>query len=200
MRVLASALCFATGLAACGGAIASGTNDGGSGSSSGSSSSSSGTIVGGSSGVVGGSSGPGSGSSSGPSGGSTSSTSSGGGVSSGGVVDAMTTGCAVQPDEAPPCNQCITGSCEDGWCPCADDSSVDDAGNINGCLGYVECIIVCVDGDPDAGIGPGTLPQCAMACGPAYTKQQQAEGQAFLSCLASSCDTPTTCGPVLPHG
>lgn len=200
MRVLASVLCFATALAACGGAIAPGTGDGGSGSSSGGSGSSSGTLVGGSSGVAGSSSGPVTGSSSGPSGSSsTSSTSGSGGVSSGGVVDAMTTGCAngaPSPGQSPACNQCIADSCEDSWCACAGDSSVDDAGSVNGCLGFVNCILVCINGDPEAGIPPadGGIQECAMLCAQSYSSQQVTEGESFISCLASGCATPTTCG------
>jgi hypothetical protein len=61
-------------------------------------------------------------------------------------------------------------------------------------VGFVDCIIACLNGEPDAGVPPQTIQECAMLCGPSYTMEAQQEGQALISCLASSCDTQATCG------
>lgn len=95
------------------------------------------------------------------------------------------------------CDDCVEVSCGADWCACGADSAVDDAGVAGGCLGYVNCIIACVDGNPEAGVPPqdGGLPECVMLCGNgAYTAQQQAEGQSLISCLASNCASQATCG------
>jgi hypothetical protein len=90
--------------------------------------------------------------------------------------------------QTPGCDECITTNCEDSWCVCAGDySSVDDAGNLTGCVGYVDCIIACLNGD--AGIQ-----QCAMACAPGHSQQVVGEGDALLGCLAGNCASPATCG------
>jgi hypothetical protein len=75
------------------------------------------------------------------------------------------------------------------------DSAVDGSGNLTGCLGYVNCIVLCLNGDPDAGVPPadGGVQECAQQCAPAYTQQQMQEGDALLGCLASNCDTASTC-------
>ncbi|HEX8792922.1 MAG TPA: hypothetical protein VF765_18380 [Polyangiaceae bacterium] len=189
-------------LVACGGALApnGGDGDGGSGGDALPSGSSSGPVSSGSSGSTSsGSSGTPSGSTSGSgSVGPSSSSSSGSG--SGGVSVDASFGCG---NGAPPpmtgsmvCDDCVEVSCSLTWCTCAGDSSFDDAGLVDGCLGYVHCIIGCVNGDPEAGVPPASLSMCAMLCGSSstYSAQQQQEGQNLVSCLAASCNTATTCG------
>jgi hypothetical protein len=94
------------------------------------------------------------------------------------------------------CDDCIECSCASSWCSCVADSSVDASGNATGCLGYTNCIVTCLNGNPDAGVPPadGGVQQCVQLCGPSYTQQQVQEGDALLSCLASSCTSPTACG------
>jgi hypothetical protein len=72
------------------------------------------------------------------------------------------------------------------------DSSIDDAGMFHGCLGFVACIQNCLY-PVDGGAGP-PVSQCATECAPGYTQQQAQEGASLLSCIASSCASPTTCG------
>ncbi len=188
-------------LAACGGAIApTGSEGDAGGGGADAPSSSSGSASGSSSGVLGGSS------ASGSSSGFTGSSSSSGG-SEDATIDA-TSACA---NGAPPlgmtgsagCDQCVASFCDDSWCACAGDSSVgdagsllDDAGAFEGCLGFVSCVSNCLyNGDPDAGLPSNpSVQQCAGLCGPDYTAQQQQEGAALLSCVVSSCNTPSTCG------
>lgn len=92
------------------------------------------------------------------------------------------------------CDDCIECSCGMSWCACAGDSSLDGSGNPTGCLGYVDCFIACIGGDPDAGVPPGTAQQCGQQCAPAYPMKQVQEGDAFIQCVAGSCSTSTTCG------
>jgi hypothetical protein len=92
------------------------------------------------------------------------------------------------------CDQCIGTFCNNEWCACAADSSVDDAGNPDGCIGYVACVQLCLfpaDAGLDAG---GSVAQCAAACAPSYTQQQVTDGDQLLGCIAGSCGTPSTCG------
>jgi len=195
-RWAAFAVC--AGLAACGGAIVpSGDHDDGGGTASSSGSgSSSGGISGSSSGPVGsGSSGSGS-SSGGSSGGSSSSGSGSGSTSSGGVsVDAAF---ACTGNVPPPmtgdanCDTCIEGFCGNEWCACAGDSSIDDAGTYQGCIGFVVCVQTCVY-PADGGAG-GSVQRCAMECEGGYTAQQTQEGASLLSCLVASCASLATCG------
>jgi len=88
------------------------------------------------------------------------------------------------------CDGCIECSCGSSWCACGADSTFDYFhGTVTGgCLAWVNCVIGCVGGD--AGVEP-----CAQQCaaGGGYTQQQLQEGSDLLSCMASSCNTPSTC-------
>ncbi len=92
------------------------------------------------------------------------------------------------------CDTCIAQNGCDAYCTCAGDSSLDDASMMpTGCVGYVDCIIACLNGDPEAGVPPadGGVPECAALCGGdggTYTGQQQQEGQALLTALVG-CQT-----------
>ncbi len=98
----------------------------------------------------------------------------------------------------PTCNTCITTNCEMQWCTCAGDTTVDDAGT-PGCVAFTQCVIDCVNGNPDAGIEAGTQGDCLTECsggdaGGAYTGTEVANGTAFLVCLQTSCATPDDAG------
>jgi hypothetical protein len=54
--------------------------------------------------------------------------------------------------------------------------------------------VACLDGAPDAGPADASAQQCAALCGSAFTAQQQMEGSVLLTCIVSSCNTPSTCG------
>jgi hypothetical protein len=143
--------------------------------------------------------------------GSSSGSSSGAGSSSGsssGGGDAATITCTAEgdagsftcsnggpgPDNGDACNTCIqTNGCSD-WCTCSAESTEDDAGQLGGCLGFVDCVLVCVTGTDAAPPDDAGIPGCITLCsgggdGGTYTAQQVTDGTNLIQTLASQCLT-----------
>jgi hypothetical protein len=92
------------------------------------------------------------------------------------------------------CDTCIENCASMEWCVCAADSSIDDAGQPGGCLGFVGCVQLCLYPPADSGVDGGTVTGCSMQCGAAFSMQQDNEGAALLSAIVSNCAAKTECG------
>ena len=93
----------------------------------------------------------------------------------------------------PGCDGCIECTSGASWCFCAGDSADDNSG----CLGFVNCVLTCMNGNTDAGAVPpyGVDPNaCETQCAPLYKGQHVLYGDDLIGDLQQNCSSAAACG------